>query len=144
MRFNLQRITLAAGTAALALSMVACHGQSPSSGYIPTGSTDISAPQTGVDNFGRHRSEKSPIISLCGNVIKIELLGDVRCKFREDGYNGIFKLFNHVPGLLSLKPLIGDQTTTFLLGGLALGDGFFLVKDLRGNLKLVKVRVVLF
>jgi len=89
-----------------------------------------------------HRS-RFPIISLCGNVIKIKLLGTVHCKFREKGYNGIFKLFNHVPGILDLKPLLGNQDTDFLLGGLALGDGFFLVKDLRHQHLLIRVRVVL-
>jgi hypothetical protein len=138
----IKTIALAAGTAALALGVAACHGQSPSSpSYIPTSSTELSAPQgAGAENLGRIRS---PIISLCGNVIKIKLLGTVHCKFREKGYNGVFKLFNHVPGLLDLKPIIGDQKTNFLLGGLALGDGFFLVKDLRHHLLLVHVRIVL-
>jgi len=144
MRFNLKPIALAAGTASLSLAMAACHGQSPtSSGYIPADSTAITAPPAaGVEN--QARGTKSPIISLCGDVIKIKLLGDVRCKFKEDGYNGVFKLTNHIPGILELKPLIGDQTTSFLLGGLALGNGFFVVKDLRHNLKIVDVRIVLF
>ena len=141
MKFNLKRIALAAGTAALSLSMAACHGQSPSSaGYIPT-STDVSVPQAG--GAGDLARRGSPIISLCGNVIKIKLLGTVHCKFKENGYNGIFKLFNHVPGLLDLKPLIGNDKTDFLLGGLALGNGFFLVKDLRHHTALIRVRIVL-
>ncbi len=76
-------------------------------------------------------------------MIKIKLLGTVYCRFREKGYNGIFKLFNHVPGLLELKPLLGNEKTNFLLGGLALGDGFFLVKDLRHNFLKIRVRIVL-
>jgi len=142
MRFNLIRIGITAASAALSLSIVACHGQSSgSSGYVPTASTALSLPQTGGSAMV-HRS-RFPIISLCGNVIKIKLLGTVHCKFREKGYNGIFKLFNHVPGILDLKPLLGNQDTDFLLGGLALGDGFFLVKDLRHQHLLIRVRVVL-
>lgn len=143
MTFNFKRLAIAAGVAALSLSTVACHGQSPaSSSYIPTSVTDLSASQAGgMENFGRRGS---PIISLCGNVIKIRLLGTVHCKFRENGYSGIFKLINHVPGLLDLKPLLGGSKTNFLLGGLALGNGFFIVKDLRHNLTIVKVRIVLF
>ena len=142
MTFDLKRIAIVATTAALSLSMVACHGQSPaSSNYIPMASTDMSAPQSaGAENLARSRSF---IISLCGNVIKIKILGTVRCKFREKGYNGVFRLFNHVPGLLNLKPLIGNRDTDFLLGGLALGDGFFLVKDLRHHFLVVKVKIVL-
>ena len=142
MTFDLRRFVVATVTAALSLSMAACHGQSPaSSSYIPVGSTAVSAPQSGGEqNLAR---TKSPIISLCGDVIKIKILGTVHCKFRENGYNGVFKLFNHVPGILDLKPLLGDQKTDFLLGGLALGDGFFVVKDLRHHFLLVRVRVVL-
>ena len=92
---------------------------------------------------GEEPLARSPIISLCGNVIKIKLLGTVHCRFREKGYNGIFKLFNHVPGLLELKPLIGNEKTNFLLGGLALGNGFFLVKDLRHNFLKIRVQIVL-
>lgn len=142
MTFDLKRLVGATLTIALSLSMAACHGQSPSSpNYIPVGSTAVSAPQFGgADTFARNRS---PIISLCGNVIKIKLLGFVHCKFREKGYNGVFKLFNHVPGLLDLKPLLGNEKTNFLLGGLALGNGFFLVKDLRHNFLKIRVQIVL-
>jgi hypothetical protein len=139
---NLKRIALAAGVAALSLGMAACHGQSPaSSSYIPTSVAPLSASQGGgMEDLSRRGS---PIISLCGNVIKIKILGTVHCRFKEKGYSGIFKLFNHVPGLLDLSPLLGDAKTNFLLGGLGLGNGFFVVKDLRHNLKIVKVRIVL-
>jgi len=142
MTFDLKRSVFCAATAALSLSMAACHGQSPmGANYVPAGSTGISAPQAGGEqSLALHRS---PIISLCGNVIKIKLLGTVRCRFRENGYNGLFKLINHVPGLLDLKPLLGNEKTNFLLGGLALGDGFFLVKDLRHNILRVRVKIVL-
>ena len=136
MAFDLRRCVVATLTLALSLSMAACHGQSPaSSSYIPAGSTAVTVPQFG----GEEPLARSPIISLCGNVIKIKLLGTVHCRFREKGYNGIFKLLNHIPGLLELKPLIGNEKTNFLLGGLALGNGFFLVKDLRHN--FLKIRV---
>ncbi len=142
MTFDFKRFT-AALTAALALGIAACHGQSPAgSSYVPVGSTAVSSAQSVGDTESLARS-RSPIISLCGNVIKIKLLGTVHCRFRENGYNGVFKLFNRVPGLLDLKPLIGGQETDFLLGGLALGDGFFLVKDLRHHVLRVRVRIVL-
>lgn len=141
MTFDLKRFAVAGVTAA-SLSMAACHGQLPGSpNYVPVGSSAVSAPQSG--GAGDLARTKSPIISLCGNVIKIKILGTVHCKFREKGYNGTFALFNHVPGILDLKPLLGDQKTDFLLGGLALGDGFFLVKDLRHNVLSIRVRVSL-
>lgn len=142
MKFDLKRLAVAGVTAALALSVAACHGGSPmSSSYIPVGSSAVSSPQSG--GAGDLARTKSPIISLCGNVIKIKILGTVHCRFSEKGYNGNFALFNHVPGILNLSPLLGDQKTDFLLGGLALGDGFFLVKDLRHHSLLVRVRVTL-
>jgi len=140
--FDLKRFAAAAITVALSLGMAACHGQSPaSSNYIPVGSTGASAPQFGGTDVSPEG--RSPIISLCGDVIKIKLLGYVHCKFREKGYNGVFKLVNHALGLLDLKPLLGNEKTNFLLGGLALGDGFFLVKDLRHHVLKIRVRIVL-
>jgi hypothetical protein len=142
MTFDLKRFAVAGVTAALALSMAACHGGSPASpSYIPDSSSAVSSPQSG--GAGDLARTKSPIISLCGNVIKIKLLGTTHCRFSEKGYNGQFALFNHVPGILNLSPLLGDDKTDFLLGGLALGDGFFIVKDLRRHSLLVKVRITL-
>jgi hypothetical protein len=143
MRFNLQRFGLAAGAAAFSLTMAACHGQSPgSAGYIPTGSSALSAPQAGLGSDSPDAKRK--IVSSCGDHIHIVLAAIVDCKFRERGYGGgTFTLENHTKGIVVISPSSGTKATTFTILGAVLGSGNFVVKDTKGRDLKVTVRVTL-
>ena len=142
MRFNLKRIGFAAGAAALSLAMVACHGQSPgSSGYMPTNSSALSAPQAGS---GLAAPDVRKIISSCGKHVHIVLAGIVDCKFREPGYgDGTFTLTNDTKGIVVLSPSSGTKSTTFTILGALIGSGHFTVKDAKGRELRVTVKVTL-
>lgn len=144
MGFISKRLGFVAIAVSLLLGMVACHGQSPSSpGYLPTSTSGVSAPQSvGDDGIGIGRLHDK-IISLCGRRLDIIVAGVVRCKFLEKGYgDGRFLLHNHTKGLIfSLLPLTGTRKTKFLVTGIALGTGFFTVRDRHGNILKIRVRV---
>jgi hypothetical protein len=142
MRFNLRRIHVAAGAAALSLSIAACHGGSPGASYVPTGSTAPSASQAGTGLAIPDAKRK--IVSSCGKHVRIVLLGVLDCKFKEAGYgNGTFTLTNDTKGLVLISPSSGTRATTFTIAGAVLGSGHFLVKDSKGRTLRVRVKVTL-
>jgi hypothetical protein len=145
MTFNLKRIGVAAGAAALSLSTVACHGQSPgSSGYVPTASTSLSAPQPGTGLGAPDAKRKIRIISSCGKHVRIVLLGILDCKFKEEGYgDGTFTLTNDTKGIVVITPSSGTRKTPFTILGAVLGSGYFVVRDTQKHHLKVRVRVVL-
>ncbi len=146
MTFNLKRISITAGAAALSLSVVACHGQSPGgSGYVPPASTSFSAAQqsTGFATPDK-KKEKIEIVSSCGKHVRIVLLGIIDCKFREENYgDGTFTLTNNTNGIVVISPSSGTRATTFTILGAVLGGGNFVVKDKKGHHLKVRVRVTL-
>jgi hypothetical protein len=126
---------------ALSLSAVACHGQAAgSTGYVPTTATGLSVPSgdAGIDN-----AAKGSITSTCGDRVHIVLAGFIDCRFKEKGYAGILKIYNHTKGLVGISPSSGTTKTKFTITGLVVGRGSFLVKDHRGNDLKVRVRVTL-
>jgi hypothetical protein len=133
---------LAAAIAILSLSMVACHGQSPSSaGYVPM-TPALSAQQGGgiVDPFGK----KARIESACGHRLRIVIAGILSCRFREKGYgNGTFTIVNHESGIIGVTPSSGTRATKFTILGLVAGSGYFLVKNTKGDRYKVRVSVTL-
>jgi hypothetical protein len=145
MRFNLKRSGLTAAAAALSASMVACHGQSPGSTYVPSGSTALSIPQTGAGLLAPDKKKKKvEIVSSCGQHVHIVIAGIVDCKFREQGYgDGTFTLTNDTKGIVIITPMSGTRATTFTILGALIGSGYFEVKDTRGHVLKVTVKVTL-
>jgi hypothetical protein len=145
MRFNLKPIALAAGAAALSASLAACHGQSPGSTYVPTGSTDLSVSQAGPGLASPDKKQKKvEIVSSCGKHVHIVLAGIVDCKFREQGYgDGTFTLTNDTKGIVIISPMSGTRATTFTILGALVGSGYFEVKDTKGHVLKVTVKVTL-
>ncbi|HTA53944.1 MAG TPA: hypothetical protein VK755_04305 [Candidatus Acidoferrales bacterium] len=145
MRFNLKRSGLTAAAAALSASMVACHGQSPGSTYMPTGPTALSIPQTGAALPAPNKKQKKvEIVSSCGQHVHIVIAGIVDCKFREQGYgDGTFTLTNDTKGIVIITPMSGTRATTFTILGALIGSGYFEVKDTRGHVLKVTVKVTL-
>lgn len=146
MKFNLNRIGLAAAAAALSAGMAACHGQLPGSTYVPAGSTALSVPQAGAGLAApdKKKKKKVEIVSSCGNHVHIVIAGIVDCKFREQGYgNGTFTLTNDTKGIVVITPMSGTRATTFTILGALIGSGYFEVKDSNGHVLKVTVKVTL-
>lgn len=145
MKFNLKRIGLAAVAAAFSAGVAACHGGAPGSTYVPTGSTALSAPQTGAGLATPDKKEKKvEIVSSCGNHVHIVIAGIVDCKFREQGYGkGTFTLTNDTKGIVIITPMSGTRATTFTILGALIGSGYFEVKDSNGHDLKVSVKVTL-
>jgi hypothetical protein len=144
MSFNLKGIGLAAAAAALSAGIVACHGQSPSSTYVPTGSAALSVPQAGAGLAPDKQKKKVEIVSSCGNHVHIVLAGIVDCKFREQGYgDGTFTLTNDTKGIVIITPMSGTRATTFTILGALVGSGYFEVKDTNKHVLKVTVKVTL-
>jgi hypothetical protein len=146
MTFNLKRIVVTIGAAALSLSTIACHGQSPSgSGYVPTASTALSAAQSSAGFAGPEaRDKKVKIVSSCGKHVHIVILGIVDCKFREKVYgDGVFNLKNDTKGIVVINPSSGTRATTFTILGAVVGSGSFIVTDTKKHSLWVWVRVTL-
>ena len=132
------RLLLAAG--ALLCSITGCHGSTPNSSpaYVPA------APAVGTTGGSAVQGAKDrDITSTCRRRIHIEVLGFVDCKFDESNYNGNFHVFNHTRGLVSINPDHGNKDTTFVVTGLVVGHGTFLVRDLHNNRIVMRVRVTL-
>jgi hypothetical protein len=88
--------------------------------------------------------DRSVIRSSCGHRIHVVVLGIVDCRFHESGYgNATFTLHDHTNGLVIISPTQGNKTTTFTITGAVVGNGFFTVKDGKGNKVRVRVRVTL-
>jgi hypothetical protein len=145
MRFSFKRIGVAAGAAALALSIVACHGQSAGTpSYLPAGSSGISTQQQldrGIAPAGEERGE---MFSSCGHHVRIILLGIVTCRFHEVGdRDAAFTLKNNTQGLILISPMTGNRGTKFTITGLLVGTGSFTVSAGKGHHITVTVRVLL-
>jgi hypothetical protein len=135
------RSVMALAVLTISLSLAGCHGGAPSgsTGYLPA---NVSSTTGSIVN----PDKKKPIAieSSCGKHVRIVLLGFVDCKFKERGYgNGVFKLYNHEKGLISVSPDKGTRSTTFTVSGLLVGKGSFLVRDTRGHHLVVHTRVSL-
>jgi hypothetical protein len=145
MTFNLKRIGVTAGAAALALSIVACHGQSAGTpSYLPTGSSGIATQQQldrGIAPAGEERGE---MFSSCGHHVRIILAGIVTCRFHEVGdRDAAFTLKNNTQGLILISPMTGNRGTKFTITGLLLGTGSFTVSAGKGHHITVTVHVLL-
>jgi hypothetical protein len=140
MEHNRKPLIFLVAAAALLLSAAACHSQSPgSSGYVPTSTSSLPGARNGdTSDMG---AKDNDIKSTCGDRVHIVLLGFVDCKFKETGYDGRFRVFNHTKGLVGISPSSGTSATTFTITGLILGRGAFLIKDHRGNHLLIRVHV---
>jgi hypothetical protein len=145
MRFSFNRIGFAAGATALSLAMVACHGQSPgNASYIPSNSTTLSVPQAGAGLAAPDAKHKVQIVSSCGKLVHIVLLGIVNCRFREKGYgDGTLTITNDTNGIVVISPMSGTQATKFTILGALVGSGHFTVKDSKGRQLKVRVKVTL-
>lgn len=86
---------------------------------------------------------KATIASTCGKKIHIVVGVFVDCKFKEKGYGGNFSILDHTKGLVGISPTKGTKDTTFVVMGLLVGRGYFLVRDRQKNTLKVKVRVTL-
>jgi hypothetical protein len=146
MKFNLKRIGVAAGAAALSVSVAACHGQSPgSSSYVPTAPAGLSASQSNIGlTASDAKRKKVEIVSSCGKRVHIVLLGILDCKFDEKGYgDGTFTLKNDTKGIIVIAPSSGTRATTFTILGAVVGTGSFTVTDTKKHSLRVRVRVTL-
>jgi hypothetical protein len=144
MTFNFKRIGVAAGAAALALSIVACHGQSAGTpSYVPAASSGISTQQQ-LDNIAPAGEERGELFSSCGHHVRIILAGIVTCRFHEVGdRDAAFTLKNNTQGLILISPMTGNRGTKFTITGLLLGTGSFTVNAGKGKHLTVTVRVLL-
>ncbi|HEY6486801.1 MAG TPA: hypothetical protein VIX83_10495 [Candidatus Cybelea sp.] len=132
---------MALAVTTFSLSLAGCHGGAPagSTGYLPA---NVSSTAGSIVNPDKNRPIQ--IESSCGKRVRIVLLGSVSCEFKERGYaNGVFKLYNHEKGLVSVSPAKGTESTTFTVSGLLVGRGSFLVRDTRGHHLAVHTRVSL-
>jgi hypothetical protein len=141
MRFNSKSITIAGGVAALTLSLIGCHGQSPAgSGYMPPSTSALPGSQMG----SMDRDKKVEIKSSCSHRLHIVIAAIVDCKFREKGYGaGIFTVSNDVNGIVTVSPQSGDRRTVFTILGAVIGTGHLVWKDAKGHDYKIAVRVTL-
>jgi hypothetical protein len=137
MGFN-RLVGAVAGASALLLSVAACHGASPTTGYMPSATSSVAAPG-GV----KPADKDEGIVSTCGGRIHIIIAGIVNCRFHEKGYEGKFRLHDHTQGLILISPSEGTKRTKFTITGVAVGNGYFIVTDRRGNNIEVDVKVTL-
>lgn len=117
------------------VGVTACGGGAPgSTGFTPSGASGFA--QLAPD-------KKRDIDSTCGTKIHIVVGGFLDCKFKEKGYGGNFTILDHTKGLVGISPTKGTKDTTFVVTGLLVGKGYFLVRDKQKNALKVKVRVTL-
>jgi hypothetical protein len=142
MSYSWKHLIYVALAASISLSVAACHGAGPSGpAYVPSASTNLSqsagAGITSPDRVGR-------ITSTCGRRIHIVVAGVLNCRFHERGYgDGKFTIRDHTKGIILISPLEGTRKTKFTITGAVVGRGFFVVRDTRGNYRVVRVRVTL-
>jgi hypothetical protein len=141
MRFNSKSIVLAGSLAALTLSLVACHGQSPGgAAYVPASTSALPVSQVGPLD----RDKKVDIESTCGHRLHIVIAAVVDCKFHEKGYGaGLFTVSNDVNGIVTVSPQSGDRRTVFTILGALVGTGHLTWKDSKGNEFKITVKVTL-
>jgi hypothetical protein len=99
---------------------------------------------SGVASLAQLAPDKKPAIaSTCGTKIHIVVGAFIDCKFKEKGYGGNFTILDHTKGLVGISPTKGTKDTTFVVTGLLVGKGYFLVRDKQKNTLKVRVRVTL-
>ena len=129
---------IAAGFVAAGLSVVALaacgNGTTGYESYTPSGAAGFA--QVAPDR-------KAAIASTCGTKIHMVVGVFVDCKFKEKGYGGNFSILDHTKGLVGISPSKGTKDTTFVVTGLLVGKGYFLVRDRQKNTLKVRVRVTL-
>jgi hypothetical protein len=135
-------IIIAAGIAALSLSVIGCQGNpSGNTGYVPASAgagLAISQP------IGDKHKKQPEITSNCSHRLHLVVAGLVDCKFREKGYKGgMFTVANDTKGLVLVTPSSGTQGTTFTIVGLVLGSGKLVWSDSNGNKYPIRVKVTL-
>lgn len=118
-----------------AVALTACGGGTPGSeNFTPSGAASLL--QLAPD-------KKAAIASTCGTKIHVVVAAFIDCKFKEKGYGGNFTILNHTKGLVGISPSKGTKDTTFVVTGLLVGKGYFLVRDSHKNTLKIKVRVTL-
>lgn len=147
MKFDSKSIVIAGTLAALSLSMIGCHGQSPGgAGYVPSSTTVLPASQMGegLQPANDKNKEDIDIKSNCGHALHIVIAGIVNCRFREKEYgDGTFAVTDKEQGIISVSPQSGDRTTVFTIAGLIVGSGHLVWKDSKGRQFKMAVRVTL-
>lgn len=140
MKCSWRNVTFAVLAAALSLSVVACHGASPSgSSYVPAANSSVSQ---GADTSAASPDSVGRISSTCGRRIRVIIAGIVDCHFHERGYgNGKFTIHDHTQGIVIINPLSGTRHTRFTVTGAVVGAGYFIVRDTHGHYLVVRVRV---
>ena len=132
------RITAALVSAGLCVAgLAACGGSTNTPGYA-------AYTPSGVTGLAQIAPDKKPAIeSTCGTRIHMEVGLFVDCKFKEKGYGGNFTVSNHTKGLVGISPDKGTKDTTFVVTGILVGKGYFLVRDHHKNSLKIRVRVTL-
>ena len=133
---HLNRIAAGFVVAGLCVVGLAACGSSTTGyeSYTPSGAAGLA--QLAPD-------KKATIASTCGTKIHIVVGVFVECKFKEKGYGGNFTILDHTKGLVEISPTKGTKDTTFVVTGLLVGRGYFLVRDRQKNTLKIKVRVTL-